>query len=380
MIFSMIKTELKKQLTDKGFFFWLLGMPILFIVLFSFIFGAVDEVTFTVHYINEDATEMSEQFLMIIEEAEVFDLIEKSSEQAAIEELEGGNISTLIIIPEGFENRLYEGKQNAIDFHFDSLKQDSVRPVQNLVENIAYSFQQEKVEQILRERVSNEEELTALLEPPFSINEVAQQSEEQNAITQIVPGYTVMFTFFIIISMVNSFLKDREGGMLARLASTPLNKYQYLLGKWVPFIIIVFVQVWVLLGFGYLVYDLYLGNLFAIFILSIVLSLTTTGLGLAIALFAKSENFGIAITQVLALGGAMLGGLWVPIEFLPELMQRIALFVPQYWAQAGFQDIMLRGAGVTDIGASIAVLLIVAIIGLLFAAKHFNKFLNGAKS
>ncbi|WP_216828710.1 ABC transporter permease [Alkalihalobacterium elongatum] len=380
MIFNIVKMEFKKQLKDKSFFFWLLGMPILFIVLFSFIFGNIDSLTFNVHYIDEDRTEMSEQLLTIVDEAEVFELHEETHLEQAIEEIRSGNITALLYIPQGFEERMYAGKPNPIEFHFDSLKQDVVNPVQNLVENISYSFQQNKFEQVLVDHVTNEYERAALLEPPFIIQAQEQQSDGVNAITQIVPGYAVMFSFFIIITMVNSFLKDRDHGMLARLATTPMNKYEYLLGKWIAFIIIVFIQIWALLGFGYFVYDLYLGNLLAIAVLSFALTLTTTGIGLAISLFASTENFGIIVTQVLALGGAMLGGLWVPLELMPNFMQTMALFVPQYWAQSGFQDIMLREAGVGDIYISILILLGVAGIGLLFAGKNYNRFLKGAKS
>lgn len=47
-------------------------------------------------------------------------------------------------------------------------------------------------------------------------------------ILSIVPGYVVMFVFFIMISMVQVFIKDRDKGMTSRLASTPLSSYYYL--------------------------------------------------------------------------------------------------------------------------------------------------------
>src|SRR5690625_3175365 len=83
---------------------------------------------------------------------------------------------------------------------------------------------------------------------------------KQEIIISIVPGYAVMFVFFIIISMVASFIKDRDLGMVARLASTPLKVQSYLLGKWVPFLIIVFTQISVLLIFGKIVYQVPFGQ------------------------------------------------------------------------------------------------------------------------
>src|SRR5699024_11907358 len=75
----------------------------------------------------------------------------------------------------------------------------------------------------------------------FTSGTMADNKEE--VINKIVPEYTVMFVFFIMISMCYSFLEDRNKGMVARLASTPLSPYAYLMGKWGVYIAIVLIQI-----------------------------------------------------------------------------------------------------------------------------------------
>lgn len=53
--------------------------------------------------------------------------------------------------------------------------------------------------------------------------------------SQSVTGMSVFFSTFIIISIVISFVKDREKGIVSRLASTPLKPYNFFLGKSIPF-------------------------------------------------------------------------------------------------------------------------------------------------
>src|SRR5690625_5020182 len=91
-------------------------------------------------------------------------------------------------------------------------------------------------------------------------------TDKQQIITSIVPGYVVMFVFFIMISMVTSFLKDQDIGMTARIASSPLSPNIYLLGKWIPYMLIVWVQIFILFLFGKLVYQIPLEQPFYIFI------------------------------------------------------------------------------------------------------------------
>lgn len=56
-------------------------------------------------------------------------------------------------------------------------------------------------------------------------------------------------------------------------------------------------------------------------------------IGLALSMLVRSENQGTAFTQIIALGGAIIGGLWFPFEFMPKLAQTVGKLSPQYWAQ-----------------------------------------------
>src|SRR5699024_6400211 len=88
----------------------------------------------------------------------------------------------------------------------------------------------------------------------FTSGTIAYNKEE--IINKSVPGYTVMFVFFIMISMCYSFLDDRNKGMVARLASTPLSPYAYLMGKWGVYIAIVLIQTSCLMLLGRVVYQI----------------------------------------------------------------------------------------------------------------------------
>lgn len=205
-------------------------------------------------------------------------------------------------------------------------------------------------------------------------------TEPEQLVVQIVPGYTVMFSFYIMISIVIAFIKDRDSGMTARIASTPLPTIQYFIGKWLPFILVVLIQIAVLFGFGVIAYDLPLGDPFALIVISIALAFVSTGCGMAMAVIAKTENMGIALTQVIALGGAMLGGLWMPIEFMPDIMQRMALFLPQYWALEGYKTIILEQGNLLDVWATLAVLFFIGAICIAIALIAYPRYLKLSKS
>ena len=207
-----------------------------------------------------------------------------------------------------------------------------------------------------------------------------EASIKEEMITSIVPGYTVMFVFFIMISMGNSFIDDRDKGLVARLASTPLTPLQYVAGKWIAFMIIVAIQIIVLQTFGKLVYTIPIQQPISLAIIAIALTFCTTGIGLALSIVIKTNNMGIAITQVIALVGAMIGGLWMPLEMMPDFFQMISRVTPQYWAHIGFKEAMSGTITISSLLLSSVILIGFGCLGLIISLVAYPTFLRRAKN
>jgi ABC-2 type transport system permease protein len=95
-------------------------------------------------------------------------------------------------------------------------------------------------------------------------------------------------------------------------------------------------------------------------------------------LLIRGGNQGRGITMLITMGGAALGGVWFPTDLMPHFAQVIGRFTPQFWAQHGLQDVMIRGANVATVWQSIAVLLAFGLAGLLVALMRFKRFLRTA--
>jgi ABC-2 type transport system permease protein len=59
---------------------------------------------------------------------------------------------------------------------------------------------------------------------------------------------------------------------------------------------------------------------------------------------------------------AAIGGIWVPVFMMPNLMQALSIISPLNWSLDGFYDILLRGQDVKGIlGNFIALMLFFAV-------------------
>jgi len=382
MIWKIARNEWKLLLKEKGTFFWLLGMPILFIVLFGSVLGSVGKSEVTVPYVDNDRSEASKAFLTTVEEKSGYVLEEKqpADMDELLDKIRDGKGTGLLVVPSGFGQSLTGtgGVTSAVELYREATNESVVAPLRAVLENLANGYRETKIASALAAAGMSDAERENALSAAFSIEDRLENGTGYNVITQIVPGYTVMFVFFVIISMLKRFLGDKESGMTARLRSTRMSPLSYLLGMWLAFLVVALIQCSALLAFGHYAYGLQIGDPLAIAVLVVLLCACGTGIGLALCMFAKSENQGMAFTQLLTMGGAVLGGLWFPIDMMPEAVQTISRFTPQYWAQKGFQDIMLRGAHVDGIGYSLLVLAAVAGAGLGIALLRYRRFIRTA--
>jgi ABC-2 type transport system permease protein len=381
-MWNIARKEWKLLLKEKGAFFWLLALPIAFIVLFGTIFDSAGGSSLKLSYIDLDRTDASRAFIQAVADAGGYKMVE--ADEAALEDkiqrIRDGKETALLVIPKAFGQEIAsaEGGQTAVTVYRDAADAAAVGPLLAILDNLANGYRDSRVKSALQATGLSGPQQEQVLAAPFRIDDRPENALHNNGITQYVPGYTVMFVFFVIISMIRRFIGDKESGMIARMRSTTIKPISYLAGIWLAYLAVALVQCAVLLSFGHWAYGMQLGDVAAVALLVFALALCGTGIGLALSMLVRSENQGVAFTQLITMGGAVLGGLWFPIDLMPSTMQTIGHFTPQFWAQKAFQDILVRGMHTGDILASLLVLAAVALAGLALALFRFKAFMRTA--
>jgi ABC-type multidrug transport system permease subunit len=150
----------------------------------------------------------------------------------------------------------------------------------------------------------------------------------------LVPSYTVMFSFFLVLTIGWLFVAERRQGTLKRLVAAPITRAEILLGKLAPCYILSVAQGFFLLVAGRLIFQMSWGTE-PLLLIPVVLttSLAAMGLGVLIAGVAKTEAqvaiYGSLLVLVLAgLSGCLMGNR----ALMPEAMQQISRVTPHAWA------------------------------------------------
>src|SRR5262249_8920800 len=142
----------------------------------------------------------------------------------------------------------------------------------------------------------------------------------------LVPSYTVMFAFFLVMTVGWLFVAERRQGTLKRLRASPLTRGQILLGKWLPCFLLAFRQGVLLLIAGRVVFGRRWGpeqwslGQQLLWLLAVVTttSLAATGLAVLVAALARTEIQVALYGAVPVLVLALIGGCVLPREMMPE--------------------------------------------------------------
>jgi ABC-2 type transport system permease protein len=186
---------------------------------------------------------------------------------------------------------------------------------------------------------------------------------------QTVPGYAVMFVFFVVMYLSASIDNEKHNGTYRRLLSTPVSRASLLGSKLLSGLTIGLLQLAIMFAAGALIFGLNLGRDWpALLLLSVALVASATSIALAASTTPLSGG-GVLGPLIL---GALLGGCMFPIDLMPRFLRVLSRLVPHSWALTGFHDLMVRGQGLLQVLPEIGVLLAFAGVFFLLAVFRFE--------
>jgi ABC-2 type transport system permease protein len=193
--------------------------------------------------------------------------------------------------------------------------------------------------------------------------------------TYMVPGILV-----VLVTMIGAFLsamnvvREKEIGTIEQLNVTPIRKYQFIIGKLLPFLVIALFE----LAFGLIVAKLLfdipiLGSLPLIFALATVYLLAVLGVGLWISTFTNTQQQAMFIAWFFMVVFILMSGLFTPIESMPQWAQELTRLNPVAYFIKIMRRIMLKGAGFEAVASEAVALGIYAVLVLSLAVRQYRK-------
>jgi ABC-2 type transport system permease protein len=186
--------------------------------------------------------------------------------------------------------------------------------------------------------------------PKRDENRTAYESPDEGFLTlkpgdarrqYLVPAGIVTFQFLLVLVVGWLFAAERRHGTLTRLRAAPLARWQLLLGKLLPCLLVSLVQATFLLAYGRWLLQLDLGPRPDLLVpLVVCTSVAAVGLAVLVAAVAKTEAQVSVFGTMLVLVLTGLSGSLMPRELMPDAMRPVTRVTPQAWALDGYTQVL----------------------------------------
>ena len=273
-----------------------------------------------------------------------------------VKRLRGGRLAVAIEIPPGFGHDLKRERQPEVGFWIDGAVPFRGDTIRGYVEGTHRRY----LEELARQKGQQ------LPQPPAGLESRFRYNQEFRSVFAIVPGILMLLLIMIPATMTAAgVVREKELGSITNLYATPTSGLEFLLGKQLPYIALALISYLTLLVMVLTLFQVPLkGSLFGLTVGALLFIFASTGLGLFISTFMRSQIaaiFGTAIASVIPT--ILFSGMLSPVASLTGAARIMGYGFPSAWFQHVSVGSFTKGLGA---GALIGDYLALAAFGLVF--------------
>jgi ABC-2 type transport system permease protein len=185
------------------------------------------------------------------------------------------------------------------------------------------------------------------LAPPVTVNVRPWYNPGLRSAVYIVPGIIgVLLSMTMVVIAGVAIVREKERGTLEQLVVTPIGKTSLMLGKIIPFLLVGFVQVTVILILGRLLFRVpFRGNLLNLYIVALPFIVASLAVGLFISTLVATQTQAMQLGFFYLLPNILLSGFMFPREAMPAPAQWLGAILPLTYFLRVLRGILLRGTG-----------------------------------
>jgi ABC-2 type transport system permease protein len=362
-VWELCKRNLKETYRDPLGMGFLLGFPLVFMLLFGAIFSGDNTANFPIGVIDEDHTLLSQAFVNeALAKVSVLKVTRYDDIDTARKDLRFGELDAYIVIPPGFGQQVSQNWQGGkpditLEMTYDESNIQISEQLISIINAVARAF--------------------ARIEIPLTINANPIHIETKITYVDFIgPGIIIFGLLILIPTAARTVVRDKEKGFLARLLTTPTRPVDFILGYSLYLVVITIAQIIIFMVIAWLLGMNIVGSLWLAFLIFFLTGLCSVGLGMVVASLSKTEQQAEPLCWLISMPLAMLSGCWFSIQMMPSYLRSFANAFPYAHAIDAARGVLIRGVGLEAINSDFLFLIgwtvIIFAIGIILFRRSMR--------
>jgi ABC-2 type transport system permease protein len=367
---AVLGKEFIQMRRDRLTFGMMLGIPIIQLLLFGFAIST-DPKGLPAAVLDLSHDRFSRAVIASFENTDYYRFIHVPTTVAAAERLMArGDITFLLTIPSDLGRRALRGERPQILVEADASDPAAASGAVGTLGQVASRALQRELGKEAVASEQRDQELEIIVHRRYNPEGITQYN--------IVPGLLgVILQMTMVMMTAIALTREVERGTMENLLAMPLQPVEIMTGKIAPYIGIGAVQVTVILTVAKVLFGVpFIGSLTLLLVSILVYIIALVLLGYSFSTLARSQMQAMQLTFFFFLPSILLSGFMFPFSGMPRWAQAIGEVLPLTHFLRIVRGIMLKGAGLNDIGRELFVLLVFVITFAGLALLRFRRTLD----
>jgi ABC-2 type transport system permease protein len=369
-LIAVMSKEFIQMKRDRATLAMMMLLPLMQVIIFGYAINS-DPKHLPTAVLASDNSQITRSFIQGMSNSGYFKIQQRvNSEEEAQELLAKGKVQFIINIPANFTRDLiHQNKPNVL------LEADGTDP--QAIGNAVAALN--KLQQLVF-RYDFVGPLQYLQPQAQSFNVLLQAKYNPAGVTQynIVTGLLgVVLTMTMIITTAIAITRERDRGTLEGLLSTPLHPLEIMLGKILPYIIVGYVQISIIVFIAKLLFGVPIaGNILLLFLLSFPFIAANLAVGITISTIAKNPLQAVQMAVFVFLPSILLSGFMFPFRGMPYWAQVVGNLLPLTHYLLIARGILIKGSGFLQVWPQVIAILIFLMVVIMIGLKRFRRTLD----
>jgi len=369
-IYRMMIKEFIQVLRDPRMRFLIFVTPVVQLIVFGFAV-TTDVGHIKTAVLDQDRSAESRALVEQFTSSGYFDVIARVETPAELGYLlDRTQVIAAIQIERGFADDLAAGRQTSIQVLIDGTDSNTGTVAMDYAQKITAAFSRRQLDDAARQDV--------LAAAPVGLVELrsrAWYNPDLKSRYYNVPGVVavvLLMTSLLLTSM--AVVREREIGTMEQLMVTPIRPLELILGKTLPFVVISYVDLVVVMLVAVHGFDIPIrGNAVLLIFGAGLYLMSTIGVGLFISTMSMTQQQALMSSFFFFLPATLLSGFMFPIENMPDPAQWITYLNPLRYFLVIIRDVFLKGSGIDLLWPQFLALSVLGTLVLVFSAMRFHK-------